>query len=37
MPLFISKFLENRNFKVSVGSTLSDSFEQEMDVPQGSI
>ena len=37
MPLFISKFLENRNFKVRVGSTLSDSFEQEMGVPQGSI
>ena len=37
MPLFISKFLENRNFKVRVGSTLSDSFEQEMGVPKGSI
>ena len=37
MPLFISQFLENRNFKVRVGSTLSDSFEQEIGVPQGSI
>ena len=37
MPLFISKFLENRNFKVCVGSSLSDSFEQEMGVPQGII
>ena len=29
--------IQNRNFKVRMGSTLSDSFEQEMDVPQGSI
>ena len=37
MPIFISKFLENRNFRVLLGSTLSDPFEQEMGVPQGSI
>ena len=37
MPLFISNFLKNRNFKVRVGSTLSDSSEQEMGAPQGSI
>ena len=37
MPAFISKFLENRNFRVRFGSTLSDPFEQEMGVPQGSI
>ena len=37
MPVFISKFLENRNFRVRLGSTLSDPFEQEMGVPQGSI
>ena len=37
MPIFIEKFLENRNFKVRVGSILSDVFEQEMGVPQGSI
>ena len=37
MPAFISKFLENRNFRVRLGSTLSDPFEQEMGVPQGSI
>ena len=37
MPEFISKFLENRNFRVRLGSALSDSFEQEMGVPQGSI
>ena len=37
LPNFISNFLEDRNFKVRVGSTLSDSFEQEQGVPQGSI
>ena len=37
MPAFISKFLENRNFRVRLGSTLSDPCEQEMGVPQGSI
>ena len=37
MPVFISKFLENRNFRVRLGSTLSDHFVQEMGVPQGSI
>ena len=37
LPIFISEFLSDRNFKVRVGSTLSDSFEQEMGVPQGSI
>ena len=37
MPAFITKFLENRNFRVRLGSTLSDPFEQEMGVPQGSI
>ena len=37
MPIFITKFLENRNFKVRLGSTFSDVFDQEMGVPQGSI
>ena len=37
MPNFISNFLTDRQFKVRVGSTLSDLFEQEMGVPQGSI
>ena len=37
MPIFISKFLENRNFRVRLGSTISDPFGQEMGVPQGSI
>ena len=37
MPVFISKFLENRNFRVRLGSAFSDPFDQEMGVPQGSI
>ena len=37
MPVFICKFLDNRNFRVRLGSTFSDPFEQEMGVPQGSI
>ena len=37
MPAFISKFLENRNFRIRLVSTLSDPFEQEMGVPQGSV
>ncbi|OOZ37989.1 hypothetical protein BOW52_09705 [Solemya elarraichensis gill symbiont] len=30
-------FLNDRNFRVRLGSTLSDTFPQEMGVPQGSI
>ena len=37
LPVFISDFLSDRNFKVRVGSTLSDLHEQEEGVPQGSI
>ena len=37
MPIFIHKFLSDRTFKVSIGSTLSDPHKQEMGVPQGSI
>ena len=37
MPHFISNFLHDRQFKVRVGSTLSEFFDQEMGVPQGSI
>jgi len=37
MPIFISNFLSNREFRVRVGSTLSDPQPQEMGVPQGSI
>ena len=37
LPKFIEGFLTNRLFKVRVGSTFSDFFEQESGVPQGSI
>jgi len=37
LPNFIKHFLDDRQFKVRLGSTLSDSFQQEMGVPQGSI
>ena len=37
MPHFIDNFLSNRNFKVRVGTTLSDLQGQEEGVPQGSI
>ena len=37
LPLFIQGFLQNRQFQVRLGSYLSDRFDQEMGVPQGSI
>ena len=37
LPIFIAIFLKDRSFKVRVGSTFSDSYLQEMGVPQGSI
>ena len=37
MPIFITQFLENRNFRVRLGSTFSDVLDLEMGVPQGSI
>ena len=37
LPLFIQGFLHNRQFQVRLGSHMSDSFDQEMGVPQGSI
>ena len=37
LPTFIGGFLSHRLFQVRSGSTLSDKYEQEMDVPQGSI
>ena len=37
MPIFITKFLESRNFKVRLGSTFSDVFDQQIGVHQGSI
>ena len=37
IPNFKSNFLSDRSFNVRIGSTLSDIFEQEQGVPQGSI
>jgi ribonuclease HI len=37
LPIFIANFLANRKFRVRAGSHLSDTFKQEMGVPQGSI
>ena len=37
LPLFIQSFLEYRTMQVRVGSTLSDLYDQEQGVPQGSI
>ena len=37
LPTFIKEFLSDRSFRVRVGSTHSDPFQQEMGVPQGSI
>ena len=37
MPGFIKNYLSDRVFKVRLGSTLSELFEQEMGVPQGGI
>jgi len=37
LPLFIERFLKNRQFRVWLGSCYSDLFDQEMGVPQGSI
>ena len=37
LPNFIANFLKERQFRVKVGSTLSDLFKQEVGVPQGSI
>ena len=37
VPKFFSNFLSNRCFRVKVGSSFSDVYEQEQGVPQGSI
>ena len=37
LPSFIQSFLEDRTMQVRVGSTLSDLYDQEQGVPQGSI
>ena len=37
LPIFIDNFLSDRCFRVRVGTSLSDSFDQEQGVLQGSI
>ena len=37
LPNFVSNFLANRKFRVRAGSSMSDTYKQEMGVPQGSI
>ena len=37
MPTFIDGFLSHRLSQVRDGSTLSETYEQEMGVPKGSI
>ena len=37
LPVFIRSFLEDHTMQVRVGSTLSDFYDQEQGVPQGSI
>ena len=37
LPLFIQNFLCERKFRVRVGTSLSDFYDQEMGVPQGGI
>lgn len=37
LPVFIGSFLQDRFFKVRVGSTMSSPYSQENGVPQGSI
>ena len=37
LPLLIQSFIEDRTMQVRVGSTLSDLYDQEQGVPQGSI
>jgi hypothetical protein len=37
LPIFVSNFLTERQFKVRLGSTYSNLHDQENGVPQGSI
>ncbi len=37
LPQFIANFLKNRKFKVKLGQTFSEYYEQEEGFPQGSI
>ena len=35
--MFVENFLKDRSFNVRFRATISDEFEQEMGVPEGSI
>ena len=37
LPQIIQNYLENRKFKVKVGNSLSETFDQDMGVPQGGV
>ena len=37
LSIFISNFLKNRHFKVRLGSTLSDLYDQETGIPESCI
>ena len=37
LPMFVENFVKNRSSKMRLGATMSDEFQQEMGVPQGSI
>ncbi|XP_055862095.1 uncharacterized protein LOC129922043 [Biomphalaria glabrata] len=37
LPRFVEEFLKDRKFQVRVGNSASDTHDQEMGVPQGSI
>ena len=37
LPIFVQNFLSNREFKVRVGSTLSEAYNKEQGLPQCSI
>ena len=37
LPLFLRSFLQDHTFTVKVGTALPSSFEQEEEVPQGSV
>ena len=37
IPKFISEFLKHRTFKIKLQNHLSESFTQDMGIPQGSV
>ena len=37
LPIFIENYLKDRTFQIKLGTSLSDTFEQEEGVPQGGI